>query len=180
MPKSRKTGETLRHNYARQEMKIRSELRALINGGLEDAACIHDVAMAYTIKGYCTKVVLRHHVKLVGWPDDIVFDNLSRVTGKERISRLLQLWKSGKMHFVPVEDPAELDAARTDPLTVAPAFLHRGALPRRSRSDLGGRRHRPVSNPYNLPRRYPRGKPKSARIVTEEAEARAEAEVAAG
>lgn len=92
---------------------------------------IPDAKMAYVIKRYCTDVVLRYYVKLVGWPDDIVFDDLSRITGKERISRLLELWKSGSMRFVPVTDSAELDAARRDPLLVAPALLHRGIPPKR-------------------------------------------------
>lgn len=130
--------------------------------------------MAYTIKRYCTGVVLRYRVKLVGWPDDIMFDNLSRVTGKERISRLLELWKSGEMRFVPITDPAELEAARRDPLSVAPALLHRGIPPKRHRRDLGKRRHRPKTNPDNLPSRYSRDGPKSAETVTDEAEARAE------
>lgn len=132
--------------------------------------------MAYSIKRYCTGVVLRYHVKLVGWPDDIVFDNLSRVTGKERILRLLELWKSGAMCFVLITDPAELDAARRDPLLVAPAVLHRGIPPKRYRSDLGKRRRRPKSNPNNLPPRHPRDGPKSAETVTDEAEAMAELE----
>ncbi len=132
--------------------------------------------MAYTIKRYSTGIVLRYRVKLVGWPDDIVFDNLSRVTGKERISRLLELWKSGAMCFVPITDPAELDAARKDPLSVAPAVLHRGIPPKRHRCDLGKRRRRPKSNPNNLPLRHSRDGPKSAETVTDEVEAQAEVE----
>lgn len=130
--------------------------------------------MAYTIKGYCTRVVLRYLVQLVGWPDDIIFDNLSHVTGKERISRLLALWKSGVMRFVPITDAAVLDTAMKDPLAVAPAVLHRGIPPKRHRSDLGKRHRRPKSNPLGLPSRYPRDGPKSAEVVTDEAEARAE------
>ncbi|EIW57970.1 uncharacterized protein TRAVEDRAFT_48991 [Trametes versicolor FP-101664 SS1] len=87
---------------------------------------VPDAQMAYAIKRYCTGIVLRYRVKLVGWPDDIIFNDPSRVTGKEHISRLLALWKSGSMHFVPLTDPAELDAAKKDPLLVAPARLHRG------------------------------------------------------
>ncbi|EIW59486.1 uncharacterized protein TRAVEDRAFT_28632 [Trametes versicolor FP-101664 SS1] len=96
--------------------------------------------MVYSIKRYSTRVVLQCHAKLIGWPDDIVFDNLSRITGKERILRLLELWKSGAMCFVPITDPAELDAARKDPLSVAPALLHRGIPPKRHRIEaLPGR-----------------------------------------
>lgn len=141
-----------------------------------DVSGVPHARMAYTIKGYCTRVVLRYSVKLVGWPDDIVFDNLSRVTGKERISRLLALWKSGIMRFVPITDAAVLDAAMKDPLAVAPAVLHRGIPPKRHRSDLGKRHRRPKTNPLGLPSRYPRDGPKSAEVVTDEAEARAEQE----
>ncbi|KAH9853264.1 hypothetical protein C2E23DRAFT_728919 [Lenzites betulinus] len=175
MPKFRKLGKTLRRGYARSETKMRGELRALMNKGLADVADVTCATMAYTVKNYCKKVVLRYRVKLVGWPDDIMFDNLSRITGKARVSRLLRLWMSGEMCFVPILDSAELDAARRDPLAVAPALMHRGLPPKRSRRDLGRRRHRPVSNPGNLPSRYSRNGPKSAEVVTEEAEARAEA-----
>lgn len=82
--------------------------------------------MAYTIKRYSARVVLRYRAKLVGWPDDIIFDDLSRITGRERISRLLELWKSGAMRFVRITDPVELDAARKNPMSVTPALLHRG------------------------------------------------------
>lgn len=147
---------------------------------LADVSGVPGARMAYTIKGYCKGVVLRYLVKLIGWPDDIVFDNLSRVTGKERISRLLALWKSGAMRFVPITDAAELDAAMRDPLAVAPAVLHRGIPPKRRRSDQGKRRRRPKSNPNNLPPRHPRDGLKSAETITDEVEAWAEQEAGVG
>lgn len=149
----------------------------LTERGLEVELCGDlRAAMYWTIRGYCSRVFLRYSVKLVGWPDDIVFDNLSRITGYERIFCLLCLWKSGEIRFVRVEDPAELDAARQDPLSAAPALLHRGIAPKAVRSDFGKRRRCPVTNPYDLPPRYPRDGPKSAEVVSEEAEAMAEQE----
>ncbi|EIW56767.1 uncharacterized protein TRAVEDRAFT_49588 [Trametes versicolor FP-101664 SS1] len=176
MAGQRAHGDTLRADYARMEIKLRGELRGLLSDGISDVAGVPGAKMAYAIKRYCTGVVLRYHVKLLGWPDDIVFDNLSRITGKERILRLLELWKSGAMCFVPITDPAELAAARRDPLLVAPALLHRGIPPKRYRSDLGKQRRRPKSNPSNLPPRHPRDGPTSAETVTDEAEAMAELE----
>ncbi|KAL1950296.1 hypothetical protein VTO73DRAFT_5420 [Trametes versicolor] len=172
----RAQGDTLRAHYARPEIGMRGELRGLMDGGISDVSGILHAQMAYSIKRYSTRVVLQCHAKLIGWPDDIVFDNLSRITGKERISRLLELWKSGAMRFVPITDPAELDAARKDPLLVTPALLHRGIPLKRHRCDLGKRRRRPKSNPDDLPSRHSRDGPKSAEMVTDEAEAMAELE----
>ncbi|EIW51156.1 uncharacterized protein TRAVEDRAFT_54838 [Trametes versicolor FP-101664 SS1] len=122
----RAQGDPLRVDDAQQDIKMRGELRGLMDGGLANVSSVAGAQMAYTAKRYCTTIVLQYRIKLVGWPDDIVFDDLSRIAGGERISRLLALWKSGSMHFVPLTDPAELDAAKKDPLLVAPARLHRG------------------------------------------------------
>ena len=133
--------------------------------------------MRWTVKDYCAHVYLKHRLKLVKWPEDVPFANLSKITGKARISRLHALWTDGVMRFEPVSNP-EFDAAMLDPLCAAPSALHDGIPPRSTRCDVKKRRYRPRSNPLDLPGRYVRNGPKSEVWVTDEAEARAEAEIA--
>ena len=130
--------------------------------------------MSWTIAGYAARVVGDLGLVLLGWPRDIVFTNPSNVTGLARIQRLYGRWKSGAMRFVAVADlqPGEADS---DPLLAA---IARAGIPlarRLPRCDTGGHRSHPVSNPFDLPTRYPPGAPKSAEWVTAEAEAEAEA-----
>ncbi len=135
--------------------------------------------MRWSVKAYCKFVFIKYHFRLVGWPLDIPFANLSDVTGSERILRLLALWESGALRFVPVSDE-EVDAARRDPLTVAPAPLNFG-LPRNwGRNDIGKRRHRPKTNPENRAYRHVRNGPKTPRLVSAAADARADREYAEG
>ena len=70
--------------------------------------------------------------------------------------------------------PAEASAAMVNPLAAAPTPCHYGIPPDLGRSDIKKHRYRPKTNPLNLPGRYIRNGPKSARWVTAAAEARAE------
>ena len=130
--------------------------------------------MSWTIAGYAAHVVGDLGLVLLGWPPDVVFTNLSKITGLARIQRLYARWKRGAMRFVRVADlqPGE---AESDPLLEAIARAGIQLARRLPRCDTGGHRSHPISNPYNLPTRYPPGAPKSAEWVTAEAEAQAEA-----
>lgn len=130
--------------------------------------------MRWTVKSYLLYVFLRYRIALRGWPRDIPFMNLSDITGWPRISRLSTRWKTGKMYFAPVSDAA-LEAAVRNPISVAPGPLNNGIAMDLGRSDIKKRRALPKDG---RPPRYVRNGPKSARLVTAAAEARAEREMA--
>ena len=132
--------------------------------------------MRWSLKLYVSRIYLGLRLKLVGWPDDIPFTNLSRVTCWEPITRLVGLWDSRVLRFEPVSDD-EAGAARRDPMSATPAVLHDGIPARLARSDVKKRRYRPKTNPLRLPYRHPLDGPKSARWVSEDAERRAEEEM---
>ena len=120
--------------------------------------------MHYSVLSYCRYVYRRYLLKLIGWPDDIIFTNLSGITGMERIMRLLTLLEAGTMRFVPVS-VAEANIALYNPLHAAPAALHRGLPEKLGRNDIKKRRYRPVTNPTNRPYRRVRNGPKTPKHV---------------
>ncbi|KAH9848659.1 hypothetical protein C2E23DRAFT_888908 [Lenzites betulinus] len=141
----RRPGSTLRADYARREIKLRGGLRKLV----AEAAVLHeDIPVA--------------GIKLIGWPTCFVWQNLSGITGYERIAFLHQRWKKGKMSFVPVT-AAEREAALA---------TRRGRRPPRAR--------RPKTNPEGRPHRYTRNGPKSQKWVSQAAEARTSAPMEEG
>ncbi len=130
--------------------------------------------MRWTVKKYYLYVFKRYRIELRGWPRDIPFMNLSAITGLARIKRLSKRWKAGKMHFAPVSTAA-LEAAQVDPISCAPGPLNNGIAMDLGRSDI--KKRRAPTKDGRLPR-YVRNGPKSARLVTAAAEARAEREMA--
>ncbi len=130
--------------------------------------------MRWTVKKYYLYVFRRYRIELRGWPRDVPFMNLSKLTSLARIQRLSERWKAGKMHFAPVSDAA-LEAARKNPISCAPGPLNNGIAMDLGRSDIKKRR---APTKDGQPPRYVRNGPKSARLVTAAAEARAEREMA--
>lgn len=129
--------------------------------------------MFWTLDGYFKNVYLAHNLKLVGWPEELIWRNLSYITSFKRISFLVKLWNEGDLRFEPVS-PIERQAALLDYRKAAPAPRYFTAPPKLGRSDLKARKHRPKKNPLGLPGRYVRKGPKSAKWVTAAAERRAE------
>ena len=130
--------------------------------------------MRWTLKGYWKYIYLALRLKLIGWPHDIPFMNLSDITGFARISRIATLWDSGRMYFAPVSDEEYL-AALKNPVSCSPSPLHFGFAPDLGRCDIKKRKYRPKTDPLNLRKgRYIRNGPKSARWVSQMAERRAE------
>ncbi|KAI0702822.1 hypothetical protein C8T65DRAFT_579055 [Cerioporus squamosus] len=166
----RPVGDTLRADYARMETKLRGELRKEMNAELSCLAGRGGAKMRWTVKSYYLYVFLRYRIQLRGWPREIPFMNLSDITGWRRISLLSKRWKTGKMYFAPVSDAA-LEAAMKSPISVAPGPLNNGYAMDLGRSDIKKRRALPKDG---RPPRYVRNGPKSARLVTAAAEARAE------
>ncbi|PIL26961.1 hypothetical protein GSI_10099 [Ganoderma sinense ZZ0214-1] len=174
MPGFHAVGDTIGAHYARLEIALRGETRGSMNETLSCLSGIPGRKMRWTLKMYRLYVFLALRLKLVGWPTDIPFMNLSQITGFDRISRIATLWASGQMHFEPVTDE-EHRAALNNPLTCAPAPLHFGIAPYLGRSDIKKRKYRPKKDPLDLRQgRYVRNGPKSARWVSQMAERRAD------
>ncbi|KAI0363045.1 hypothetical protein BV20DRAFT_959099, partial [Pilatotrama ljubarskyi] len=69
-------------------------------------------------------VVIRYRYKLVGWPLDIPFCNLSEIRGGMLpLCRLLALWNQNKLRFERAT-PADLANAARDPKSVHPSPKH--------------------------------------------------------
>ena len=116
--------------------------------------------MRYSVLSYSRYVFRRYLLRLVGWPDDVLFANLSEVTGAERLLRLLALLEENVLDFVPV-GVAEANMAMYNPLYAAPAALHHGIPEKLGRNDVKKRRQRPVTNPMNRPYKRVRNDPKT-------------------
>lgn len=135
-----------------------------------------DAVMWYSVRGFYKKVYVRYGLGIDGWPDDIVFTNLSNVTGFKRISALFVRWQTGLMKFVPVALSEQERAAR-NPADVAPGARNKGLPPKLGRSDIKKHRKRAKVDAVKYPPRFVRDGTTSDKWVTAEAEAQAEAEV---
>ncbi|PIL33229.1 hypothetical protein GSI_04679 [Ganoderma sinense ZZ0214-1] len=132
--------------------------------------------MRWTLKAYLKYVYLALCIKLVSWPHDIPFMNLSDITGLARISCIASLWESEQMYFAPITDKEYL-AALANPNSCAPGPLHHGLAPNLGRCDIKKHKYRPKTDLLNLRKgRYVWNGPKSARWVSQMAERRAEVE----
>ncbi|TBU51098.1 hypothetical protein BD310DRAFT_774055, partial [Dichomitus squalens] len=171
-------GQTLRPGgqFARLETKLRSQLRQSMNAELVRLSGFTRAEMRWTLDAYLERVFYSLGFKLVGWPPDVPFANLSNFHGLPLIKHIRSQWTSGVMHFAPVTD-ADRENARRDRLSAAPGSLSHDVRTPSSRSDIKARRDRPKTNPENLPYRHVRNGPKSAKEVSAEAEAAADAEV---
>ncbi|KAI0628004.1 hypothetical protein C8Q77DRAFT_1068923 [Trametes polyzona] len=173
----RNLGDTLRDDYARMEMRLRGEIRQTLTGQLASYVSPDvRVTMHWTVSRFCKDIYLRHGLKLEGWPDDILFADLSRVTGRERVLRLVEELRAGRLRFVPNTE-TEREAARADPLCASPGKINLGLTPCLGRDDVKKRRpgqQRKHDAATKRPPRYMRNGPKSSKWVTPEAEARAE------
>lgn len=77
-------------------------------------------SMSYTHTGYAKGVLIRYGLKLVNWPADIPFVNLSDIRGGvDVLERLHALWLDGTLHFERAT-PEDLANAAADPTSVHP------------------------------------------------------------
>ncbi|KAI9057440.1 hypothetical protein FKP32DRAFT_1571061 [Trametes sanguinea] len=161
--------------YVRRELWMRGKLRRLMAEAI--ASLIGSpsaTSMRWTLKGYYKKIYVEYGLRLVGWPADEIFADLSKITGFLRISRLLILWEAGLMRLERVSlDKHERAAQR--PEDVAPSPRHHGLPPKLGRSDLKRRWGSSKIDSAKFPARYVRDGPKSAKWVSAAAEARAAA-----
>ena len=133
--------------------------------------------MCWTVREFRRKIFGRYGLTLVGWPYD-KFVNLSEITGLMKIKWLTSLWDSGAMRLERLSDVVAQSRCTDSP--APPTILDMKDTPRQQRKDIKSRHPRPKTNPLNLPYRYERNGPKSARWVSDEAEAEAGAEMGAG
>lgn len=76
--------------------------------------------MCWSTEKYAKYVLRRYGLKLIGWPEDIVFADLVRVRGGLSTLRRLQwLWDQKILRFVPATD-TDLENAAADPRSVLP------------------------------------------------------------
>ena len=133
--------------------------------------------MRWTVRQFRKKIFMRYGLTLVGWPYE-TFVNLSKITGLAKIKHLAFLWDTGVLRFERMSDLLAHSQRTGDPVLLT--ILDFKDTPRQQREDVKRRRWRPKTNPLNLPYRYERNGPKSARWVSAEAEAEAGAETGAG
>ncbi|KAI0667201.1 hypothetical protein C8Q78DRAFT_948678, partial [Trametes maxima] len=168
-------GDTLRVDYARREIRLRGELRQIMNNALAAATNDPHARMSWTLAQFLRRIFLRYQLKLIGWPKGLVWQNLSNITGLARISLLIHLFKAGLMRFEP-NTPAERDAARLDPCTAAPGPLFLPIPPKLGHVDIKARRlgtiKKWVAQGFKI--RYVRNGPKSSKWISAAAEERAE------
>ncbi|KAH9834177.1 uncharacterized protein C8Q71DRAFT_859832 [Rhodofomes roseus] len=102
-----------KQRYSSSLSKRRGLLRSVLTEGLREITKNHTARMRYNEHDFWANIVCRLGYKLVGWPDSILFTNLSNVKGGRRpIEELLQLWNNGTLTFVPIDSPAELAALK--------------------------------------------------------------------
>ncbi|KAI0349080.1 hypothetical protein OH77DRAFT_1375183, partial [Trametes cingulata] len=148
--------------------RVRAELRHNLDSKLAELTGNPRAHMSWTPARYAKLVVLRHRYKLVGWPADVPFRNLSSVPGGARpLLALRAAWDRASLRFEPVTAVDLVNAVR-DPQSVcpnAPSPPDMSARPRRQRLDVKKARRRPVTNPGNDELRRPKRGVKSARYV---------------
>lgn len=127
-----------------------------------------DAKMYWTPSRYYNCVLSRYRYRLVGWPPDAFFGNLSDLRGGLHLfDELLFRWHHGILHWVTISDAefCKLDKVHAIPGVPLPQ------MPRAGRNDLKKARFRPLTNPMSLPLRRPRLGPKSDKFVCEDLEA---------
>ena len=127
-----------------------------------------EAGMYWTLEDYVDSIVLRHGLKLVGWPPDIRFQNLSDIRGGATVLTYLQhRWDLGILKFVPITDDERLAASlNAEDLAPAPKCAHRKRPG--GREDIGRGRYRYKTNPYCRPLRCPKTGPKTPKYVPAE------------
>ncbi|KAI0349998.1 hypothetical protein OH77DRAFT_1431485 [Trametes cingulata] len=81
-------------------------------------------AMRWTMLAYHQYVYVRRRAKLVGWPKDIPFTNLSSLN-KPVLLALLRRWRKGALRFLPVTETELMENAR-HPELVSPGMCSHG------------------------------------------------------
>ncbi|TBU36882.1 hypothetical protein BD309DRAFT_975054 [Dichomitus squalens] len=154
--------------YSGRRSYVRGDLRTHFDQELQRLSGDPKAGMFWTFEDYIESVVLKHGHKLIGWPCDIPFGNLSYVHGGvDVLTRLDTLWTSGALKFIPITEDERI-AASVDPYQLAPAPKCAHRKSQGGREDIGCARPRPKTNPYNLALRHPKNGPKTPKYVPAE------------
>lgn len=123
--------------------------------------------MHWHAQDFYQNITIPYKLRLVGWPEGVAFDNLSKLKRSSRVlDDLLRRWVRGELCFVQMSDAElqELGEIGTAPGISPPRKQRMG------RCDIKKDRNRPVTNPLNLPRRRVRNGPKTPKIVPDNAD----------
>ncbi|KAI0362938.1 hypothetical protein BV20DRAFT_290663 [Pilatotrama ljubarskyi] len=171
MPCASTQADALGDSYATRSGRERGMLRAVLTNGLIEFTGDPRAAMFWTPELFRDKVFLTYGVKLVNWPLDIEFTNISKMvnpTGKVRA--LLDAWAAPacRMRWAPISQD-ELIAGTFDVRSACPGPHFQDPIPKGGRNDIGKRRARATDlEPEKYPCRHVRDGPKSARYISEE------------
>ncbi|OSC96577.1 hypothetical protein PYCCODRAFT_1377310 [Trametes coccinea BRFM310] len=172
MPRSGRLRDALGVHYATRIGRERGMLRTVITDGLVAITSDPRATMHWTRWTFFRFVFLAYGVKLVGWPQEIPFVNLSHKSmTSTNIRALLDAWASGQMRWVEAT-PRELLAADHDSRNACPGprFRVQAPHPPGGRNDIGKRRERPTIDSAKFPPRYVRDGPKSRRYIDSDEE----------
>ncbi|KAI1783734.1 hypothetical protein LXA43DRAFT_902946 [Ganoderma leucocontextum] len=158
----------MKPRYSDRRGYVRGHLREDVDNKLREVTGDDEAGMYWTLEDYIESVVLQHGVKLIGWPPDIPFQNLSNIRGGAPVlTHLEHLWESGILKFVRITEDERLAASlNAKHLAPAPKCAHRKCPG--GREDIGRGRYRYRTNPYGLPLRHPKTGPKTPKYVPAE------------
>ncbi|KAI6100913.1 hypothetical protein EDD16DRAFT_1463800, partial [Pisolithus croceorrhizus] len=148
-------------NHQQCISNVRAALRNIINCQLREVTGDPKAKMQWA--QYFQNVVARYHVAIEGWPDTVVFANLSSASSSlSQLEVLLQKWEMGSTHWKKLSDDEfrELQQARNEQLESGEIQAHS----RRTRSDKG-KKHTPYSLNAPSNKKY-----KSAAIINDDNE----------
>ncbi|PIL25509.1 hypothetical protein GSI_12427 [Ganoderma sinense ZZ0214-1] len=79
----------MKPQYSDRRGCVRGHLRESMDDTLRELTGDDEAGMYWMVEDYIESVVLQHGLKLVGWPPDIPFQNLSNIRGG--VSALMHL-----------------------------------------------------------------------------------------
>ncbi|KAG1731982.1 uncharacterized protein EDB91DRAFT_1084870 [Suillus paluster] len=133
-------------NHQKRCSNIRGSIRNIINEKLQNITGDPDAKMQWA--HYWRNIVQRYLVVCTGWPDEIPFENFSKVSSSlADLEMLERKWKSGEIHWRQLENEEfeQLHCERNEKLDSG-AIVERRC---RTRSDKGKKRTRARSPDEN-------------------------------
>lgn len=155
-------------SYATSFTQKRGILRAVIQDALRKVTGDPNARMRWTSQSYINHVWNKYWVALQGWNPHVPFKNPSNLPGGTRVfDNLIFRCERGIIRFVKIP---EHERCNIDMTKVVPGGIV-ARKPWPGRPDIKHARHRPVSNPHNLPLRRQRPGPITPEYVWENADA---------
>ncbi|KAJ7037284.1 hypothetical protein C8F04DRAFT_1257202 [Mycena alexandri] len=114
---------------------VRAQIASAMEKGLREITQSDSIKMAYT--HFKVDIVLPWKVKVVGWPEDIAFDNPSRMAHLASLRRIRDDLRAGLIYWETLTVP-EVRAVH-DEVEAIRAANNGQAKPRKPRADIGGK-----------------------------------------